>query len=128
VLAVVGENGAGKSTLMKILAGVQNPDAGQLFLDGTPIRFQSVDDALNAGVALIHQELNLSDNLDVADNIFLGREPNRFGWIDRSTVEQESQNFLQQVGLDVSPRLLVRELPIGQQQWVDIANALSINA
>ncbi len=128
VLAVVGENGAGKSTLMKILAGVQNPDAGQLFLDGSPVHFQSVDDALNAGVALIHQELNLSDNLDVAANIFLGREPNRFGWIDRATVEQESQKFLRQVGLDVSPRLLVRELPIGQQQLVEIAKALSINA
>ena len=128
VLAVVGENGAGKSTLMKILAGVQNPDAGQLYFDGVPVHFQSVDDALNAGVALIHQELNLSDNLDVAANIFLGREPNHFGWIDRATVEQESQKFLQQVGLDVSPRLLVRELPIGQQQLVEIAKALSINA
>jgi len=128
VLAVVGENGAGKSTLMKILAGVQNPDAGQLFFDGSPVRFHCVDDALHAGVALIHQELNLSDNLDVAANIFLGREPNHFGWIDRATVEQESQKFLRQVGLDVSPKLLVRELPIGQQQLVEIAKALSINA
>ncbi len=128
VLAVVGENGAGKSTLMKILAGVQTPDAGELFIDGSPVRFQSVDDALNAGVALIHQELNLSDNLDIAANIFLGREPNRFGWIDRATIERESRKLLSQVGLDVSPRTVVRELPIGQQQLVEIAKALSINA
>ncbi len=128
VLAVVGENGAGKSTLMKILAGVQSPDLGQLFLEGTPVRFQSVEDALDAGVALIHQELNLSDNLDIAANIFLGREPNRLGWIDRATVERESKKFLQQVGLNLSPKMLVRDLPIGQQQLVEIAKALSINA
>ncbi|MBL4886068.1 MAG: sugar ABC transporter ATP-binding protein [Planctomycetaceae bacterium] len=128
VLAVVGENGAGKSTLMKILAGVQRPDSGQVFMEGSPVQFQCVDDALDVGVALIHQELNLSDNLDVAANIFLGREPNTLGWIDRKMVEQESRKFLQQVGLDVSPRMLVRDLPIGQQQLVEIAKALSINA
>src|SRR6476660_5454010 len=81
VLAVIGENGAGKSTLMKILAGVQTPDQGRIFMDGKPVEFGSVRDALNSGVALIHQELNLSDNLDVAANIFLGREPLRFGLI-----------------------------------------------
>lgn len=128
VLAVVGENGAGKSTLMKILAGVQRPDTGQISIEGSPVRYQCVDDALDAGIALIHQELNLSDNLDVAANIFLGREPNSFGWVNRKTIEQESRKFLQQVGLDVSPRLLVRELPIGQQQLVEIAKALSVNA
>ncbi len=128
VLAVVGENGAGKSTLMKILAGVQKPDVGQLFIEGAPVQFQSVDDALDAGIALIHQELNLSDNLDIAANIFLGREPNYLGWIDRTTVERESIKFLQQVGLEISPKLLVKELPIGQQQLVEIAKALSINA
>ena len=73
VLAVIGENGAGKSTLMKILAGVQPADIGEIFIDGQPVRFQSVREALNHGVALIHQELNLAANLDLAANIFLGR-------------------------------------------------------
>src|SRR5262245_59093841 len=75
VLAVIGENGAGKSTLMKILAVVERPDSGEIQLDGRPVLFASVRDALHSGIALIHQELNLSDNLDVGANIFLGREP-----------------------------------------------------
>ena len=73
VLAVIGENGAGKSTLMKILAGVQTADSGEILLDGQPVALRSVHDALASGIALIHQELNLADNLDVAANIFLGR-------------------------------------------------------
>src|SRR5690349_8665190 len=79
VLAVVGENGAGKSTLMKILAGVYQPDAGEILLDGRPVRFAGVRDALNHGIVLIHQELNLADNLSVAANLFLGRERLRGG-------------------------------------------------
>src|SRR5258708_14900070 len=79
VLAVVGENGAGKSTLMKILAGVYQPDAGEIFLDGRAIRFTGVRDALNHGIVLIHQELNLADNLSVTANLFLGRERLRGG-------------------------------------------------
>ena len=79
VLAVVGENGAGKSTLMKILAGVQTPDSGEIQLDGARVEINSVRDAQRLGIALIHQELNLADNLTVAANIFLGREPRR-GW------------------------------------------------
>ncbi len=75
MLAVVGENGAGKSTLMKILAGVQRPDAGEILLDGKPAAIASVHDAEAAGIVLIHQELNLAENLDVAGNLFLGREP-----------------------------------------------------
>ncbi|MCA9059557.1 MAG: sugar ABC transporter ATP-binding protein, partial [Planctomycetaceae bacterium] len=75
VLSVVGENGAGKSTLMKILAGVQSHDSGQIRVDGHTQQFSSVSDAMACGIALIHQELNLADNLDVGANIFLGREP-----------------------------------------------------
>src|SRR4051794_20384973 len=78
VLAVIGENGAGKSTLMKILAGVQAPDSGEILLDGRPVTIGSVKDALKLGIVLIHQELNLADNLDIGANIFLGREPHRF--------------------------------------------------
>ena len=128
VLSVIGENGAGKSTLMKILAGVQTPDSGDIRVDGRPVRFRSVRDALNHGIALIHQELNLADNLSAGANIFLGREPRRGGLICRRTIHDESAAVLRRVGLDVSPRTLVSRLPIGQQQLVEIARALSIQA
>src|SRR5436190_11051414 len=83
VLAVIGENGAGKSTVMKILAGVLEPDSGEILLEGKTVRIDSVRAAEHLGIALIHQELNLADNLDVASNIFLGREPHRFGFVHR---------------------------------------------
>ena len=128
VLAVIGENGAGKSTLMKILAGVQRQDGGEILLDGEVVEIRSVHDALARGVALIHQELNLADNLDVAANIFLGREMLRAGLIDTRRLRREARQFLNAVGLDVDPSTLVRTLPIGRQQLVEIAKALSVNA
>ncbi|QDT28486.1 Ribose import ATP-binding protein RbsA [Gimesia panareensis] len=128
VLAVIGENGAGKSTLMKILAGVQAPDTGSLLIDGQPVSFSNVEEALKSGVALIHQELNLCDNLDIAANIFLGREPRNWGIINQKKTYVEAEKFLHQVGLDLSPRTLVSELTVGQQQMVEIAKALSVNA
>ncbi len=128
VLAVIGENGAGKSTLMKILAGVQTADSGEILLDGQALAISSVHDALAKGIALIHQELNLADNLDVAANIFLGREPLRAGLIDRASARNGARQFLDAVGLDVSPDTLVGSLAIGQQQLVEIAKALSTNA
>jgi ribose transport system ATP-binding protein len=124
----LGENGAGKSTLMKILAGILPPDSGQLFLDGQRLHLDSVRTAAARGIALIHQELNLADNLDVGANIFLGREPHRLGVLDRRTIRRESAAVLRSVGLDVSPGTLVRNLPIGKQQLVEIAKALSVNA
>ncbi len=128
VLAVIGENGAGKSTLMKILAGVQTPDTGEILMDGRPLTLRGVRDAVDAGIALIHQELNLSDNLDVGANIFLGREPRRLGFIDRKAIARDSRAVLEQVGLKVSPRALVSTLSIGRQQLVEIAKALSTRA
>lgn len=128
VLAVIGENGAGKSTLMKILAGVQEHDKGEVLVDGKPVRFKGVEDALDLGIALIHQELNLADNLDVAANIFLGREPLKVGLLDTHTMRQESKSYLDRVGLQVDPDRIVSELTIGHQQMVEIAKALSINA
>lgn len=128
VLAVIGENGAGKSTLMKILAGVQTPDSGALLLDGVPRLIRSVQDALSLGIALIHQELNLAETLDVGANIFLGREPHRYGWVDAGRVSREAQVVLKRVGLHIDPSTLVGSLTIGQQQLVEIAKALSVNA
>jgi ribose transport system ATP-binding protein len=130
VLAVVGENGAGKSTLMKILAGVENPDSGSLELDGQPFAPTDVADAQRSGVVLIHQELNLAENLDVAGNIFLGREPRRggpLGLIGRR-IYTESSAIIRRLGLDVSPRTPVDSLSIGQQQLVEIARALSLHS
>jgi ribose transport system ATP-binding protein len=128
VLAVIGENGAGKSTLMKILAGVQEPDSGEILLEGRSVRIDSVRAAEHLGIALIHQELNLADNLDVASNIFLGREPQHFGFVHRGQLYSNSARFLEQVGLDCSPRTLVSALSLGRQQMVEIAKALSANA
>lgn len=128
VVSVVGENGAGKSTLMKILAGVQPPDEGELVLDGARVVIDSVETALRHGIALIHQELNLADNLEVGANIFLGREPLRGMLVDHSRIRREAVAFLDQVGLNVDPRTLVSDLTIGHQQMVEIAKALSVNA
>jgi ribose transport system ATP-binding protein len=128
VLAIVGENGAGKTTLMRIVAGVTPPTSGALLLDGEPVEFASVAQALSRGISLIHQELNLADNLSVAANIFLGREPMKFGMIDGRQIERKAQKYLDMVGLDVAPQTMVGTLPIGKQQLVEIAKALSTNA
>ncbi len=128
VVAVIGENGAGKSTRMKILAGVQRPDSGEILLEGRAVEHRNVHDALAAGIALIHQELNLADNLDVAANIFLGRERLKAGLIDTARLRREARPFLAAVGLEVDPSTRVSLLSIGHQQLVEIAKALSVNA
>ena len=128
VLAVIGENGAGKSTLMKILAGIVQPDSGELLIDGIPVVIPSPRAAGDLGIALIHQELNLLDNLDVGANIFMGREPNRMGFIDRTKIRADSEKLLKRVGLNIAPDTLLSTLSIGHQQMVEIAAALSVNA
>ncbi len=128
VLAVIGENGAGKSTLMKILAGVTTPDSGEIRVEGRPVRIDSVRAAEQLGIALIHQELNLADNLDVASNLFLGREPHRWAWVDRRRLYANSKPYLADVGLNCPPNQLVSTLSLGRQQLVEIAKALSTNA
>ena len=128
VHAVIGENGAGKSTMMKILAGVQPPDSGQLRIDGRPVKIDSVQQALGCGIALIHQELNLADNLNVGANIFLGREPTKFGMIDFAKIRSDAKQFMNMVGLDMDPDTIASHLTIGRQQMVEIAKALSVNA
>ena len=128
VLALVGENGAGKSTLMKILAGVQPPATGEILIDGRPSVIDSVSAALDNGIALIHQELNLADNLEVGANIFLGREPLKFGLIDDPKINREAKAVLDRVGLDIEATPALSSLTIGRQQLVEIAKALSVNA
>jgi ribose transport system ATP-binding protein len=129
VLAVVGENGAGKSTLMKILAGVYVPDSGRYLLDGREVHLAGVADALRRGVCLIHQELNLAENLNVAANLFLGRESTRLGvFLNSRAMVDASREYLARVGLACAPTQRVGDLPLGQRQLVEIARALAMNA
>ena len=129
VVAICGENGAGKSTLMKILGGVYQPDAGEILMDGQPLKINGVNDSIKRGIAFIHQELNILGNLDVAANVFLGREPrNALGLIDRKKIHADTVPFIQQLGLEVATRKGLDDLSIAQQQMVEIAKALSLNA
>ena len=113
---------------MKILAGNVAADAGHIDLDGRRRQFRDVRDALDAGVVLIHQELNLADNLDIGANVFLGREPTRLGRIDRKQIAERSEQYLKRVGLNIDPRRPLSELPLGARQLVEIAKALSVDA
>lgn len=130
VVALCGENGAGKSTLMKILGGVYQPDGGEIVVDGKPVTINSVTDAMNLGIAFIHQELNVLDNLDIAANVFLGREPliAPFKLINNGKIHADTEPLLQRLGLNVPTTTKVRDLSIAQQQLVEIAKALSLNA
>src|SRR6266480_2428666 len=128
--ALVGENGAGKSTLIKILAGVYpHPEyGGEITLDGSARRFANVRESENAGIAVIYQELSLVKDLSVAENIFLGREPRRFGIINWEKLYSRAQKLLSDLHLGIDPLTPVRNLGIGQQQLVEIAKALSQEA
>lgn len=130
VVALCGENGAGKSTLMKILGGVYQPDAGEVRVAGEPVRINEVTDAMRLGIAFIHQELNVLGNLDVAANVFLGREPLRtpFKLIDRKKIHADTEPYLRRLGLDISTHTRLDRLTLAQQQMVEIAKALSLNA
>ncbi len=128
VHAVCGENGAGKSTLMKIISGQYTADDGVISYRGEAVRFTSTSEAQAAGIAIIHQELNLVPHLSVAENIFLAREPKRGPFIDYRKLNTNARSYLQRIGLAVEPTTLVSTLSIAQQQMVEIAKALSLNA
>jgi ribose transport system ATP-binding protein len=131
VIGLVGENGAGKSTLMKILGGVIAPSQGTIRIDGAERTAMSVKDATKAGIAFVHQELNLFDNLDVAANVFIGREP-RFGGIlnlvDTRALHERVVPLLRRLGADFGPGTPVADLSLAQRQLVEIAKALSLEA
>jgi rhamnose transport system ATP-binding protein len=128
VHALLGENGAGKSTLIKIITGVYQPDAGELFLAGSPIRFANTREAQAHGIAAIYQEPSLFPDLDIAENIMVGRQPmGRLG-VDWRRMYQEASALLKRLGMVLDPRTKARELSVAQQQVVEIARALSINA
>jgi len=125
---LLGENGAGKSTLMKILAGYEQPTGGQVLIDGRPRRFAGPRDAEALGIVLIHQELNLAEDLSIAQNIFLGHE-RRKGWLlDEAAMADETRRVLRQVGLQAAPDTRVRELIVAEKQLVEIAKALARHA
>lgn len=127
--SVVGENGAGKSTLMKVLSGAIPNYEGRVLLRGQAVAFQGPRDAEAAGIAIIHQELNLVEDLSVAANVFLGRElRNAFGLLDDRGMEQAAAGLLAELESQVSPRQRVRELRVGDQQLVEIAKAISLEA
>ncbi len=128
VTALIGENGAGKSTLMKILSGVEQASAGTVFLDGEPVNFSDSAEARERGVAIIHQEPNLCQNLSIADNIFLARERTRGGMVDFAAEQAEAARFLERLEEPLDPKTLVGDLRLGQQQLVEIAKALGEDA
>ena len=127
--AICGENGAGKSTLMKILSGVYRPDEGGLEVDGVPVRFAGTRDAERAGIAIIHQELSLVEDLPVAAYMFLDREKRtRLGLVDDAAMESECGRLLELLECRISPRTRAGSLRVGDQQLVEIAKALSLDA
>src|ERR1035437_7119248 len=128
--ALVGENGAGKSTLMKVLSGVYPAGTfeGEILVGDEPRQFRSIRDSEDAGIAIIFQELSLVKELTVGENIFLGKEPSRFGVINWAELYHRASKLLHDLHLGIDPRVKVGSLGIGQQQLVEIAKALSQDA
>ena len=128
VHALCGENGAGKSTLIKILGGVYRPDSGSIRLDGREVAFSHPIAARRAGVSIIHQELSLLPYRTVAENVFLGIEPARYGFVDRRRMREEASRLLRRLGSSIAPDSPAGDLSIAQQQIVEIAKAFAIDA
>jgi ABC-type sugar transport system ATPase subunit len=125
--ALIGENGAGKSTLMNILGGVLRPDAGEILLEGRSVRFSNPAEANRSGIAVVFQELSLVPSLSIAENIYFNRQPRTaIGLVDGKLLDQRARDLLRVVNLDINPRRLVRDLPVGRQQLIEILKALSL--
>ena len=125
--AVLGENGAGKSTLIKTIAGVVQPDAGRILMEGAEVRLASPNTARDHGIACVFQELSLVPDLSVAENIFLSRPPRRRGLIDARAQQEQALALLDMLGCgDIHPKERVRDLPLSRRQLIEIAKALSL--
>lgn len=129
ICALLGENGAGKSTLMNILGGVLPADSGEILLDGNPVIFHKPAESLSAGIAFIHQELNLINDLPVYENMFLGREiKKKNGLLNAEVMIRETRELFERMNLDIDPKVMVRELDASYKQIVEISRALMTNA
>lgn len=128
VMGLMGENGAGKSTMMKCLFGIYAKDEGQISLLGKPIDFKSPKEALESGIAMVHQELNQCLDRTVTDNLFLGRYPKRFGVIDEAKMERESNKLFSSLNMNINCRTIMRTMSVSQRQMVEIAKAVSYDA
>ena len=129
VLALLGENGAGKSTMSKMISGIEKPDKGSIYLDGQQVNFRSAQDAMHAGVAMVHQELSMVDEMTVAENIFMNRQPvNGIGNVRWKELYKDTEELLKKFQLDISPRTLVKHLTVGTQQLLEIIRATSMES
>ncbi|MFA5467779.1 MAG: sugar ABC transporter ATP-binding protein [Sphaerochaetaceae bacterium] len=128
VMALVGENGAGKSTLMKILTGVYAKDAGEILIEGQDAQIVDAASALDLGISMIYQELNLIPTTNIAENIFLGREIKRRVFIDKKEMHRQAKEIIKMVGLELDTNLLIQDLSAVQRQLIEISKALSVNA
>lgn len=128
VHALMGENGAGKSTLGKTLAGLYQPDQGEILLDGKPVRFHGPRDASNAGISIVHQELLFAENLTVAENLCLGDMPHKGPWVDREAMYERAKTWLDAIEANIDPNKILGELPISKQQLVQIAGGIGRGA
>jgi ribose transport system ATP-binding protein len=128
VHALVGENGAGKSTLMNVLGGIIPRDEGEIIYKGQPVLFNNPMESLHAGIAIIHQELAMLPTLNVMDNLFMGRMKSKGGLVSWKEMEKLTRDYLSQVGLELDPYAIIRDLSISQRQLIEIAKSVSMNA
>jgi ribose transport system ATP-binding protein len=126
--ALMGENGAGKSTLMKILAGIYSRDSGTIAFEGADVDFKNPRDAQDAGIAVVHQELNMISHLTVAQNVFIGREPMRGKIIDDAKMNRDAESLFQKLNISINPKAAMGSLAVGRQQMCEIAKAISADA
>ena len=125
VHALMGENGAGKSTLIKVICGIHRRDGGTINFFGKDVEFSNIAESQAAGISVIHQELNMMNHLTVAQNIYIGREPKKYGMIDDKKMERDAAELFERIGVNIDPSVALGTLTVGKQQMVEIANAIS---